>query len=278
MLDKLVESKDTEQEDKKVRRLFLATSTIITSVAVFALVFSLFSQSLALGQDNIDLSSLISPMPIAEDRPTPPEPKKNSQKSAEKVSESEVPTRTANILRLEETPTEVPQTISTTPSSEKARPDSYFEIGKINTDPPPAFSNSENNRSSSNDIGVTFTDRSPSNNPVNEKPEITDVPKPPPPPVKKKNTIVSGGVVNGKAVRLVMPVYPAAAKSVQLRGQVTVQVLIDEDGNVVSAQAIKGHQLFVNHAVKAARQSTFTPTTLSGEKVKVRGLIVYNFN
>jgi TonB family protein len=88
---------------------------------------------------------------------------------------------------------------------------------------------------------------------------------------------ISGGVLNGKAVRLVTPTYPPIAKAAHASGAVTVRVLIDENGNVVSASAVSGHPLLQASAVSAARQSNFTPTKLSGQPVKVTGVIVYNF-
>jgi TonB family protein len=88
---------------------------------------------------------------------------------------------------------------------------------------------------------------------------------------------ISGGVLNGKAVNLVTPAYPAAARAVHASGSVTVQVLIDENGNVASAHAVSGHPLLQSAAVNAARASKFKPTTLSGQAVKVNGTIVYNF-
>jgi TonB family protein len=60
-------------------------------------------------------------------------------------------------------------------------------------------------------------------------------------------------------------------------GQVTVQVLIDENGNVISASAASGHPLLRAAAVNAARASKFSPTKLSGQPVKVNGVIIYNF-
>jgi TonB family protein len=99
-------------------------------------------------------------------------------------------------------------------------------------------------------------------------------PKPTPPPVPK---IVAGGVVNGKATNLVKPQYPAAARAVNASGAVNVQVTIDEEGNVISASAVSGHPLLRAAAVKAARESKFSPTRLSGQPVKVTGVIVYNF-
>jgi len=84
-------------------------------------------------------------------------------------------------------------------------------------------------------------------------------------------------IVNGIAVNLVKPAYPAAALKVNATGAVNVQVTIDEEGKVISAFAISGHPLLRAAAVKAAKESTFTPTTLEGQPVKVTGVIVYNF-
>ncbi|QYO66445.1 energy transducer TonB [Leptolyngbya sp. 7M] len=68
-----------------------------------------------------------------------------------------------------------------------------------------------------------------------------------------------------------------AARAVRAEGPVTVQVLIDEDGNVVSASAVSGHPLLRAAAAAAARQAKFSPTMLSGQPVKVSGVITYNF-
>ena len=113
----------------------------------------------------------------------------------------------------------------------------------------------------------------------------TIVSAPPPPkesgeaetkPVLSGKTI-SGGVLNGKAISLPQPAYPPIAKAAKLSGTVVVQVLVDENGNVVSAQAVTGHPLLKAAAVAAARGAKFSPTKLSGELVKVSGVIQYNF-
>jgi protein TonB len=54
-------------------------------------------------------------------------------------------------------------------------------------------------------------------------------------------------------------------------------VLIDENGSVVSASAVSGHPLLRAAAVQAARGARFSPTKLSGQPVKVSGVITYNF-
>lgn len=88
---------------------------------------------------------------------------------------------------------------------------------------------------------------------------------------------VVGGVVNGKALRLERPMYPAEARQVRAAGAVSVQVLIDEEGNVTRAQAIDGSPYLMFAARSAACQSKFSPTLLEGQPVKVSGVITYNF-
>jgi TonB family protein len=65
--------------------------------------------------------------------------------------------------------------------------------------------------------------------------------------------------------------------TVKASGPVNVQVLIDETGKVISAQAVSGHPLLRAAAVQAARQARFSPTMLGEQPVKVSGVITYNF-
>lgn len=88
---------------------------------------------------------------------------------------------------------------------------------------------------------------------------------------------ISAGVLNGKAKSLAKPPYPAAARAVKATGAVNVQVEIDEQGKVISATAVSGHPLLRQAAEKAARESSFAPTLLSGNPVKVSGILVFNF-
>ena len=88
---------------------------------------------------------------------------------------------------------------------------------------------------------------------------------------------ISGGIINGKAIDLPKPEYPAAAKAVRASGAVNVQVTVDEQGKVISASAVSGHPLLRAAAEQAARKAKFSLTKLSGTPVKVTGAIVYNF-
>lgn len=89
---------------------------------------------------------------------------------------------------------------------------------------------------------------------------------------------VSGGVLNGSAINLPSPSYPEVARRMRASGSVIVEVVIDENGKVISARAITGNTLLRDVAVQAAYRARFSPTKLSGQPVKVTGVINYNFN
>ena len=106
------------------------------------------------------------------------------------------------------------------------------------------------------------------------------VDEPPPPPAPKptpKMPIIPGGVLNVKAISKPQPEYPAIAKAARAQGTVVVQIVVDEEGRVISASAVSGHPLLQQAAVAAARQARFSPTRLEGQPVKVSGIITYNF-
>jgi len=88
---------------------------------------------------------------------------------------------------------------------------------------------------------------------------------------------VSGGVLNGRAVSLPSPTYPDAARRVRIMGKVEVEVVVDENGRVISARAVAGPLMLRDVAVEAALRARFSPTKLSGQPVKIAGRIEYNF-
>lgn len=94
---------------------------------------------------------------------------------------------------------------------------------------------------------------------------------------KEERKVVSIGVANGKATSLPKPDYPEAARAVGVRGAITVQILIDETGTVVSAGTISGHPLFAFSGMKAACSARFSPMKLRDEPAKMLGFVSYNF-
>ena len=99
-------------------------------------------------------------------------------------------------------------------------------------------------------------------------------PTPGPRPILKP---ISGGVLNGTAISLPAPLYPEGAKRMRVQGVVTVEVVLDESGKVISANASTGPGALRDAAVQAALKARFSPTKLSGQPVKVSGVINYKF-
>lgn len=117
-------------------------------------------------------------------------------------------------------------------------------------------------------------------------------------PAQDGPKIIKGGLLNGKAISLPKPEYPEAAKLAKIGGAVQIMVVLDEEGNVESAEPstepvfvtrpdangnpIKVEQTppdpsLVEAARAAALLAKFAPTKLSGQPVKVSGIITYNF-
>jgi TonB family protein len=88
---------------------------------------------------------------------------------------------------------------------------------------------------------------------------------------------LAGSVLNGRALSLPHPEYPASAKTAHAQGTVEVRVVIDQTGTVMSAHPISGHPLLYAVSVKAARAARFTPTMFEGQPVCVTGIIIYTF-
>ena len=124
--------------------------------------------------------------------------------------------------------------------------------------------------------------------PGGEGPRVVESTTPPPVPVKPPPTpaptpkregpvALPSSVINSKAVHKPVPPYPPTAKAAGIHGLVSVNILVDEQGRVVSAKAASGNPLLQHAAVQAARQARFTPTLLNGQPVRVTGVITYNF-
>lgn len=92
-----------------------------------------------------------------------------------------------------------------------------------------------------------------------------------------KDDNLNRGIVNGKAIELVKPVYPLKAKQDRATGFAIVNIEISKQGNVTKARATCGFLEFVKETEAAAMKSRFSPTLQNGLPVTVTGYIVYNF-
>lgn len=280
MFDELVES-NVQNDLKKRRKFFLVSSVGVGILFSAAVVVSIYAADISLGSDQFELVEMIAPVEPAPSAPEPEIRRAAPSAPAASSSASRLPTRQVNMARVDESPAAVPTTVSTVRNTHAARPidGTRFEIGPRDSDPGiPGGSGREPGTGAPGSTGLG------SNLPKNTAP--TDVEDTPPPPAVKPVEVkkpdpprapVSKGVLNGRALDLPKPVYSAAAQAVRAQGQVTVQVIIDEKGRVVSANAVSGHILLRADAEKAARNAKFSPTVLSDVPVKVTGVITYNF-
>lgn len=276
MLDQLVESKNNKAEAAKRAKFLGTTFVLVVSLAFSGVLWSLFAKNISMSGDQFEISAMVAPIPLPENKPQPPEPKQNRAENTPKT-QSEMITRQTNTLRLDESP-KVPKEISTVPNTQKARPNAPFVISKqIETDGAAASVKTSDRSETGSETGIDTP-----NNLNQSKVVVQNVPPPPlikkpVEPAPKKTTIKSGGVMNGQAKNLPKPVYSAAAKAVNASGEVQVQITVDETGKVISATAISGHLLLRGESEKAARGASFSPTLLSNQPVKVTGIIVYRF-
>jgi outer membrane biosynthesis protein TonB len=90
-------------------------------------------------------------------------------------------------------------------------------------------------------------------------------------------TVSDSDPLNGSAIILTSPTFPKEARKMKIFGTVIVNVLIETDGTVFSAEAVEGPPLLRAVSQTAACTSLFKPTLLSGQPVKVEGVIRYHF-
>ena len=77
-----------------------------------------------------------------------------------------------------------------------------------------------------------------------------------------------------KAVKKVAAEYPAEP-GFRVEGKVTVRIVVNKKGNVISARAICGHPLLIAPSIKAALRWQFQPQLVDGRPTKNIGVIVF---
>ena len=88
---------------------------------------------------------------------------------------------------------------------------------------------------------------------------------------------LSGGVLNRWVISVELPAYPQKAQEKQIEGTVKVQLIINEDGEVISSWPVSGPEELWAASVKAAVSTRFRPTEVSGKPTKVAGVLLVSF-
>lgn len=259
MFDNLVES-SSHKDDIARKGSFIGVTALIYGVLIVAfIVAGIFWYDAKLGEMELELTTLVAPVPVPQQQK---EPEQKQEAKPTKVEQQNVDVRKeliADVTRTELVPKEVSAKASDVPPVRRGVTTIVGDTNVSASAPMPSGPGTGNVVAAPARV------------------QIAD--EPPPPEVKPTppRAPISGGVLNGKAISLPKPAYPPIARAARASGTVVVQVLIDENGNVVSAHAVSGHPLLQAAAVGAARSAKFSPTKLSGQPVKVTGVIQYNF-
>ena len=257
MFDHLVES-SSHKDDLTRKGSFIGITLLVYAVLIVGFVIAgIFLYDAHLADMELELTTLVAPVPVPQQQK---EPQKQEEAKPVKVDQN-VDVRKELVSDVA-TPQLVPKEVSAKAS-----------------DVPPVRRGVTTVLGSSDSNAAAALPSGPGTGTVVTQAPVKIADEPPPPPEAKPTprAPISGGVLNGKAINLPKPGYPPIARAAHAAGTVVVQVLIDENGNVVSASAVSGDPLLINAAVSAARQAKFSPTKLSGQPVKVTGVIQYNF-
>src|SRR5712691_213774 len=253
MFENLVESGSHTADTKRRGSFMLVTLAVYGVLILAATIVGILMAPAYIDMQNLELTALIAPVPV------PQAQKQEAAKPEKVIIEKNGDVRKeliADVTRAELVPKEISAKASDVPPVRKGVV-TMVGTSNVNAVAPMAPGNGTGS--------------------IISAPTKVDIAEaPPPPPKPTPHAPISGGVLNGKAVHLVTPPYPAIARSAHASGQVVVQVLIDENGNVLTAHASSGHPLLQAAAVAAAKSSKFTPTKRSRQPVKVNGVIIYN--
>ena len=259
MFDNLVES-SSHKDDITRKSSFIGITLLVYAVLITAFVVAgVLWYDARLGDMELELTTLVAPVPVPQQQK---EPEAKQEAKPQKV-EQNVDVRRELVASVDESrlpPKEISAKASDVPPVRRG------VTTVLGTSDSSAQNALPAGPGSGNVVGA------PAKVQIADEPPPPEAPKPTPP-----RAPISGGVLNGKAISLPKPAYPPIARAAHASGTVVVQVLIDENGSVVSAHAVSGHPLLQGAAVGAARQARFSPTKLSGQPVKVTGVIQYNF-
>ena len=258
MFDNLVESSSHKDDITRKGSFVGATALIYVVLLLTFFVAGIYWYDAKLGEMELELTTLVAPVPVPQQQK---QPEQKQEAKPQKV-EQNVDVRKELVADVAE---------SRLPPK---------EISAKASDVPPVRRGVTTVVGSSDSNAAAPMPAGPGTGNVTTAPARVNIADEPPPPEVKPTpprAPISGGVLNGKAISLPKPAYPPIARAAHASGTVVVQVLIDENGSVVSAHAVSGHPLLQGAAVGAARQARFSPTKLSGQPVKVTGVIQYNF-
>ena len=100
---------------------------------------------------------------------------------------------------------------------------------------------------------------------------------PPPPRIRKEPIRVGGRLQASKLLHRVEPEYPELARMAGVSGLVLLRVIVDEEGNVLNIQVLRGHPILSEAAIEAVRQWKYSPMLLNGKPTPVVSTVSVDF-
>ncbi len=73
------------------------------------------------------------------------------------------------------------------------------------------------------------------------------------------------------------PAYPVIAKQLKVEGEVTVQVVIGEEGKVEASTPVSGNPILTKAAIDTLKDWRFTPFKNGGKNVKAQTVLSFMF-
>ena len=80
-----------------------------------------------------------------------------------------------------------------------------------------------------------------------------------------------------RVAKKVAPVYPPAARQLNVSGSLDVEITVDEAGSVTDAKVLKGNAMFSSSAMSAVKLWKFNPMVQDGVAKSFTSVIVFNF-
>ncbi len=263
MFTNLIESQSHVREFKRRSSFFLITVAAYAIALTAGGVVSVMAYDAQLEAQNssLELMSWVPPVTPTV-RPEGPQPVRRPAAAANSRNESQ-PVRPV-LYDDPSNPRKPPEGVSSAPNPIPPAPPNT-RIGSYIADPVSPIPN-------------TSTCLTCSGTGENGRVKVSEDSKPPDPPLLKPTTQrVTSIVLTSKLINAPQPIYPSLAKTAHVQGPVNIQILVDEQGRVISAQVMSGSPMLSPAARDAAMRARFTPTTLNGVPVKIQGVITYNF-
>ncbi len=273
MFSNLIESGSHVADLKRRGRYLLATTLFYGLLLAVSGVGSIYAYNVRLDYDpDYELVALMRFPPV---QAVSEQPRREQQRAAATPSRvNQVATRTEISMQ---TPYHAERIASA--NTPEVNPRQAVIIAEFNSNPPEAGGGPVGPRTggSTHGTGIISGPSVPESGVV-EGPPPLPTPRPSPPPRQTGGTVsLPSSVISSKVINKPAPPYPPIALAAGIAGTVAVQILVDEQGRVISAKATSGNSLLQAAAVQAAYKASFTPTLLSGQAVKVTGSITYNF-